>query len=247
VNDDHARADARPGDVNLRAHAQMEEYRAIARRVAADHPAKVLDWGSGHGQMSDLLTRHGLDVTSFEYRPGATDGVEPMERYPHLSVRVSADPRRLPYADGSFDAVLSCGVLEHVEDPDASLDELRRVLTPNGSIYVYKLPNRTSYLEWVARRAGMYYHGAFEHDRLYDRRSAADLLRRHGYRVLEVRRANMLPLTLTSDLANRLTRPLWALNRILSAVPGLNRLATNVELVARVDPAPAVATPAAHA
>jgi SAM-dependent methyltransferase len=187
--------------------------------------------------MSDLLTRHGLDVTSFEYRPDAGEEVEPMERYPHLSVRVSSDPRRLPYPDDSFDAVLSCGVLEHVEDPDASLDELRRVLTSDGAIYVYKLPNRTSYLEWLAKRAGMYYHGAFAFDRLYDRRSAADLLTRHGYRVLEVRLANMLPLTLTSDLVNRLTRPLWALNRLLSAVPGLNRLATNVELVARVDPA----------
>jgi ubiquinone/menaquinone biosynthesis C-methylase UbiE len=241
VNEELARANARPGDVNLRARAQMEEYRAIARRVAADRPAKVLDWGSGHGQMSDLLARHGLDVTSFEYRPDATDGVEPMERYPHLSVRVSADPRRLPYPDGSFDAVLSCGVLEHVEDPDASLDELRRVLAPGGFIYVYKLPNRTSYLEWLAKRAGMYYHGAFEHDRLYDRRSAADLLRRHGYRVVEVRLANMLPLTLTNQVVNGLARPLWVLNRALSTLPGLNRLATNVELIGQVGSAPIAA------
>lgn len=213
----------------------MEEYRTIARRIRADHPAKVLDWGSGHGQMTDLLTRAGLDVTAFEYRPDADPGVRPMERFPDLGVLVSDDPRRLPFADASFDAVLSCGVLEHVEDPGASLDELRRVLRPNGALYVYKLPNRTSYLEAIARRTGLYYHGAFEHDRLYDRRTAADLLQRHGFRVVEVRLANMLPLTLTGEVINRLTRPLWALNRALSAVPGLNRLATNVELVARVD------------
>ena len=53
-----------------------------------------------------------------------------------------------------FDAVLSCGVLEHVEDPDASLDEIRRVLQPGGTFYVYKLPNRASYLEAIARRLG---------------------------------------------------------------------------------------------
>ncbi len=239
MTDELARATARPGDVNLRADAQMEEYRAIAQRIAADRPAKVLDWGSGHGQMTDLLTRAGLNVTAFEYRPDAEGGVEPMERYPHLSVRLSGDPRRLPFADATFDAALSCGVLEHVEDPDASLEELRRVLIPGGALYVYKLPNRTSYLEAIARRTGMYYHGAFEHDRLYDRRSAAALLERHGFRVVEVRLANMLPLTLTGGLVNRLTRGLWALNRALSAIPGLNRLATNVELVARVDPGPA--------
>ena len=63
-------------------------------------------------------------------------------------------------------------MLEHVEDPDASLEEIRRVLVAGGTFYVYKLPNRTSYLEAIARRAGLYYHGELEHDRVYDVRSA---------------------------------------------------------------------------
>src|ERR1019366_6758012 len=162
----------------------MQEYRAIARRIRADHPSRVLDWGCGYGQMTDLLSRAGLDVTAFEYRPDTEDGVRPLERYPHLSAHFSSDPRSLPFADCRFDAVLSCGVLEHVEDPDASLDEIRRVLVPGGAIYVYKLPNRASYLEAIARRAGLYYHGAFENDRLYDRGSAVDLLHRHDFEVL---------------------------------------------------------------
>ena len=43
--------------------------------------------------------------------------------------------------------MLSCGVLEHVQDPDASLDEIRRVLRPGGTFYVTNLPNRYSYTE----------------------------------------------------------------------------------------------------
>jgi hypothetical protein len=42
----------------------------------------------------------------------------------------------------------------------------------------------------------------------------------------------MLPLTLTGRLAARASRPIWLANRALGAVPGLNLLATNVELVA---------------
>ena len=60
------------------------------------------------------------------------------------------------------------GVLEHVMDPGASLDELRRVLVPGGLVYCYKLPNRFSYLEFVARHTGRYFHGEAEFDRLYD-------------------------------------------------------------------------------
>jgi ubiquinone/menaquinone biosynthesis C-methylase UbiE len=221
-------------DVNIRSGPQMREYQAIARRIRADAPARILDWGCGHGQVTDLLWRAGVDVTAFDYRPDAEEGVHPLERYPHLHVHLSRDPRRLPFADRSFEAVLSCGVLEHVEDPDASLEEIRRVLVDGGTFYVYKLPNRASYLEAIARRAGLYYHGALEHDRLYDERSAQELLSRHGFAVQEMRLMNMLPLTLTGAMASRAAGSIWAANRALSGVRGLNRLATNVELVARV-------------
>jgi SAM-dependent methyltransferase len=185
-----------------------------------------------------------VNVTAFDYRPDGGEGVQPLERYPHLSAHVSPDPRRLPFEDRSFDAVLSCGVLEHVEDPDASLEEIKHILVPGGTFYVYKLPNRRSYLEAIARRAGLYHHGALEHDRVYDEPSARSLLVRHGFTVEEARYANMLPLTLTGAAADRAGTAVWRANRALSAIPGLNRLATNVELIARTSQArssPAVA------
>jgi ubiquinone/menaquinone biosynthesis C-methylase UbiE len=211
----------------------MQEYRAIARRIRADGPKRVLDWGCGAGQVSDLLWRAGVEVTAFDYRPDLGEGVWPLERYRHVSLHTSSDPRLLPFADDSFDAVLSCGVLEHVEDRDASLQEFKRILVAGGTFYVYKLPNRSSYLEAIARRVGLYYHGAAEHDQLYTRRSALELLQRHDFTVLEATRMNMLPLTLTGTFATRAAGPIWAVNRALSGVPGLNLFATNVQLVAR--------------
>jgi 2-polyprenyl-3-methyl-5-hydroxy-6-metoxy-1,4-benzoquinol methylase len=229
-------ANPRGGDINLRSGPQMQEYRAIARRISADRPERVLDWGCGYGQVADLLWQAGLDVTAFDYQPDIDAGVRPLERYPHLSIHTSPDPRQLPFAPGAFDAVLSCGVLEHVPDPDASLDEIRRVLTPGGTFYIFKLPNRTSYLEAIARRTGLYYHGACEHDRLYTRRTAISMLRRHDFEVREIKRMNMLPLSLTGDLAARAAVPIWTANLMLSQVPGLNLIATNLELVARPVP-----------
>jgi SAM-dependent methyltransferase len=222
-------------DINLHSAPQMAEYRAAADRVAAGGHQRVLDWGCGRGQMTNLLRERGLQVDSIDFDPLA-DGVEtrPLERYPGLEAMFTNDPVKLPFADHTFDAVLSMGVLEHVGDPDASLDEIARVAKPGALLYVYKLPNVTSYLEAIARRTNGYYHGQLPDDRLYTVATAQELLRRHGYDVLEIRRANMLPLTLPGKLATRLAPVIWGANRALSRVPGLNYGATNVELIARV-------------
>ena len=221
-------------DVNLQSAPQMREYDAIVDRLAADAPGRILDWGCGWGQVSHLMLERGLDVTSFDFRPEAdAEGPQPLARFPDVTAHIETeDPVRLPYEDAAFDAVLSCGVLEHVSDPDGSLEEIKRVLRPGGTFYVYKLPNRFSYLEAIARRAGLYYHGADEHDRVYTEESALGLLRRHGYEIREARRANMLPLTLRGRAATRAADAIWKANRGLARVPGLNVLSTNIEVVA---------------
>jgi ubiquinone/menaquinone biosynthesis C-methylase UbiE len=225
--------DRRGTDVNVRSGPQWREYQAIVRRIARDRPGRILDWGCGWGQISELLIRAGLDVTAFDYRPEAPrEGFQRLALFPEIEAFISHDPINLPFEGNSFDAVLSCGVLEHVQDPDASLEELKRVLVQGGTLYVYKLPNRFSYLERLAKALGLYYHGEDPYDALYTTRSAIALLERHGFEAREARRTNVLPLTLSGPVPTRLAGVIWHANRALSRLPGLNALATNVELVA---------------
>jgi ubiquinone/menaquinone biosynthesis C-methylase UbiE len=215
----------------------MLQYRAIVDRIAADDPGRTLDWGCGFGQVSQLLSEAGVDVVPFDYRPGRTaPGLEPLERYPGLQAHVSPDPVALPFPDDSFDSALSCGVLEHVSDPDGSLEELRRVLRLAGTLYVYNLPNRWSYVERIARILGLYYHGALPDDRVYTLDSAIELLERHGFQVAEARRARMLPLAVSGPLATRAAGPIWLASSLLERIPGLNLVATTLELVASARP-----------
>jgi SAM-dependent methyltransferase len=208
----------------------MREYVAIADRIGAERPGRVLDWGCGYGQVSHLLRERGVEVDSFDYLEGSEGARVRLEQFPEIEAYISGDPVRLPFPDGRFDMVLSCGVLEHVQQPDASLAELRRVLRPGGRLLVYKLPNRLSYLELIARRAGLYYHGAYPDDRVYDRRSAVSIVTAHGFRVDSFRRTNLLPLTLSHPLAWRLSAPIWRLNCALGRLPGVTLIATNLEL-----------------
>jgi SAM-dependent methyltransferase len=247
VSDSHTLTSQPRGiDVNLRSGPQMREYELIADRIAADRPGRVLDWGCGLGQVTAFLRARGVDTEAFDYSddPAATEPVRRrLDHYPEVEAQLSPDPVNLPYDDASFDAVLSLGVLEHVPDPDASLEELRRVLKPGGLLYVYKLPNRFSYVERIARTFGLYYHGRLPHDRLYDKRSIFDLLERHGFVVQEFRRRNLLPLTIAHPLAQRVIGLYWSVNEALRYVPGLSLIATNLEAVARSSPAAPVSAP----
>src|SRR5256885_11003864 len=48
----------------------------------------------------------------------------------------------LPFADGSFSAIVCFDVLEHVQDLDATIGEIARVLAPGG-VFVFDTINRT--------------------------------------------------------------------------------------------------------
>ena len=220
-------------DLNLRSAPQRREYEAIYGRVVADGTSPVLDWGSGHGHAAAALHEAGVDVTAMEHVPDSEEGQRvPLGSYPHIQAVLTPEPVRLPFPDASFEAVLSLGVLEHVPHPHESLREIRRVLRPGGTFYLYKLPNRYSYLERIAKTIGLSYHGSRPEDTLWTIRSTRAALEGCGFGVLELRRANLLPLTLPGRAARLATPVIWWANRALCRIPLLNLLATNVEAVA---------------
>ncbi|HVR05897.1 MAG TPA: methyltransferase domain-containing protein [Solirubrobacteraceae bacterium] len=57
---------------------------------------------------------------------------------------LQGDVQHLPFADASFDLVACFETIEHVDDPGHTLDELRRVLRPDGLLAVSS-PNRGVY------------------------------------------------------------------------------------------------------
>ena len=114
----------------------------IAQHAALPAGADVLDIGCGPGwlweQGKDSFPA-GLSVTLCDLSPGmVTDAVKAAKaagRYAKVS-GVVADASSLPFADGSFDAVLACHMLYHVPDARVALGELRRVLRPGGILAV---------------------------------------------------------------------------------------------------------------
>jgi SAM-dependent methyltransferase len=93
---------------------------------------RVLDYGCGHGMAAVVLARRGAAVTAFDLSPGYVREAEDRAAANGVTVRFSvADGERLPFADGSFDAVWGNAVLHHLDLARAGA-ELWRVLAPGG-------------------------------------------------------------------------------------------------------------------
>ncbi|MCL5097519.1 MAG: class I SAM-dependent methyltransferase [Candidatus Omnitrophica bacterium] len=93
--------------------------------------ARVLDVGCGVGQVVRRLTQAGFEAYG-------VDVSEPnLERARKISSRCQFyDGRHLPFPDGHFAGVGALNVLEHVEAPEAFLEELVRVAASGGRIVV---------------------------------------------------------------------------------------------------------------
>jgi SAM-dependent methyltransferase len=60
------------------------------------------------------------------------------------------DGERLPFADGTFDLVYAHGVVQYTANPQALVDECRRVVKPGGEA-IFQVYNRVSWLNALSK------------------------------------------------------------------------------------------------
>jgi SAM-dependent methyltransferase len=116
--------------------------------LARDLPraGRALEVGCGSAR---LLARVGtaapLELVALDPAPSALGlAWRTAERTRVEMERVRGDALGLPFRDGSFDLVLSGGLLEHFRDPEPVLAEMVRVLRPGGTFYADVVPRRFS-------------------------------------------------------------------------------------------------------
>jgi SAM-dependent methyltransferase len=111
------------------AQAEIEEFHVVetVQQFVRDYgleKARILDVGSGTGYLQDVVENYvGLDIS-----PTAS-------RYYHKPF-IEASAAEMPIPDGSFDALWSIWVLEHVPAPEQALLEMRRVVKDGGLLYL---------------------------------------------------------------------------------------------------------------
>lgn len=109
------------------------------------HPGLlVLDAGCGNGRFMDQAAQTGAEVIGIDLGWGVYSASEHLRSLPNAHV-VRGDLFRLPFADDTFDRILSIGVLQHTGDAGAAFDSMVRTLRPGGLAvaHVYGQGTRT--------------------------------------------------------------------------------------------------------
>jgi ubiquinone/menaquinone biosynthesis C-methylase UbiE len=172
----------------------------VARREAAlrftddfrpDHePLRVLDAGCGTGALLDRLKDRGdVELYGLDFSGQA---LAYTRQRGHARL-VQGDLTRLPFPDGTFDVVTALDVVEHVREDEQALNEVNRVLRPDGVLLV-SVP--AFQFLWGPHDT------ALQHFRRYTTAEMGALMRRTGFRVSKL--TYLLWLLFPAFLAQRL-------------------------------------------
>ena len=107
--------------------------RLLRESLAGTRPARVLDAGSGPGDVVAALAADGHDAVGMDVSAQAVDRAR--ERHPgHEFVVHSAEELPWPVEPGTFDAVVAFEVIEHLLRPRRLLEGAAQALRPGGHL-----------------------------------------------------------------------------------------------------------------
>ena len=106
---------------------------------------RILDIACGEGYGSGMLSEVASAVVGIDIVPQVVEHARRRYQRPNLSF-AAGSCTAIPLTDQSIDVVVCFETLEHHDQHDAMISELRRVLRPDGLI-VISSPNRTEYSE----------------------------------------------------------------------------------------------------
>ena len=132
-----------PGEVDTDLFNEHWARYLFARGYVAGK--KILDVACGSGYGSALLGETAARVVGVDISRDAVEYARSHYASPNTQF-IQADCLSLPFGSANFDQIIAFEIIEHIGDAAGFLNELRRVLAPDGILLV-STPNRLYYTE----------------------------------------------------------------------------------------------------
>lgn len=104
----------------------------VAHHLNGAH--RVLDVGCGEGQVARHIAQFGVEVVGVDPTPSQ---IRAAHRRGGSARYGQAQAQCLPFLDASFDSVVLCMALEHIDPFEPAIEEAARVLAPGGRFLLF--------------------------------------------------------------------------------------------------------------
>ena len=192
---DYHRLVARVEDDHWWYVARRKIVRSVLENFGPPSDARLLDVGCGTGGNLEMLARFGrlraTEMNPYARQVAVGRGV--------CEVVEGWLPGNIPFEAGSFDVVTALDVIEHVEDDEAALDNLRSLLVAGGRLVV-----TVPAYQWLWSRHDETNH----HIRRYTISQLSERLRSTGFQPVHQTYFNtwLFPVGAAARLADRWVR-----------------------------------------
>lgn len=113
------------------------ETRCVFDLFKAKKGMKVLDVGCGTGNFSIKLAKMGCEVVGIDVSEEMLKVAEAKVREEGLNIKFyKMDAHQMEFEDNTFDGVLSVTAFEFLKEPEKAIEEIFRVLKPNGQLLI---------------------------------------------------------------------------------------------------------------
>ena len=123
--------------IRRESYAHLQEHAIPAIWLG---PMRILELGAGCAWLSYRLATLGYRVVAVDRLDDDADGLGACRHYPVAFPAVQADFDALPFEPHQFDVVVFTGSLHYSSDPDGSLREAARMVSPGGAVAVMDSP-----------------------------------------------------------------------------------------------------------
>lgn len=128
--------------------------------------AKILEVGCGSARLSCFLASYGYNIVGLDYSKNALKVAKNnFIQTNNNGEFILGDAVHLPFKDGSYDVVMSTGLLEHFKNPQPIVDEMVRLLKSEGLFYSDILPSKFSLMRsldfigrFIARKSREFFY-----------------------------------------------------------------------------------------